>query len=273
METAAVLASGAPTAYGLGQFVGPYRGLMRIHHGGAWGGYRAALQRYPSQKNSVIVLCNRSNVNPEALADRVTDAVLGAKLAPAPAVEEAHTPTVKADVSPLVGAYWDEADGDLLTLDTKNGVLAVVNGERRIALTAAGEGRFRTERPYMVQFTFTTAPEGGMRVERIIEERERATYVRQQRWTPAAEELRQLVGRWYSDELDVEYELRLVHGGLARVSRRGPAEPLFPAFEGTFGWGDAAIRLTARDRFEVLTGAGPHGITFVRGSNPVAGSR
>jgi hypothetical protein len=264
MAATATLASGAPTAYGLGQFVGTYRGLARIHHGGAWGGYRAALQRYPRQKTSLIVLCNRSDVNPEALGDGVTDVVLGADLATLSSTAERRPPAVKADVSRFTGTYWDEANGDLLTLDTKDGALAVASGERRMALTAAGDGQFRTERPYKVEFRFVTATDGGMSVERIIAERERTTYVRKERWAPTAEALGQLAGTWYSEELDAEYELRLVDGGLARVPRRGPAEPLLPAFDGTFAWGDAAIRLTGRDRLEVLIGAGPHGIPFIK---------
>jgi CubicO group peptidase (beta-lactamase class C family) len=272
MATPATLASGTRTAYGLGQFVGTYRGLPRVHHGGSWGGYRAALQRYPGEKTSVIVLCNRSNVNPEALADGVADAVLGAHLAPIPA-DGAQPAAAPPDVSTLAGTYWDEADGDLLTFEAKDGRLAVVSGERRLPLTASGDGRFASERPYKVQFTFATATDGARRVERIIEERERATYVRQQPWTPGAAGLLQLAGTWYSDELDAEYDLRVVDGGLARVPRRGSAEPLVPAFEGAFAWGDAVIRITDRDRLEVLTGAGPHGIRFTRRSTPAAGSR
>ena len=44
------LAGGRPIGYGLGLFVGTYRGLPTVRHGGSWAGYRAELLRFPVRR-------------------------------------------------------------------------------------------------------------------------------------------------------------------------------------------------------------------------------
>jgi len=65
------LTSGEDHRYAGGLFISTYRGLKSVRHGGAWAGYRAELLRFPDQKASVACLCNRSDADPSAFADRV----------------------------------------------------------------------------------------------------------------------------------------------------------------------------------------------------------
>jgi CubicO group peptidase (beta-lactamase class C family) len=265
METTGRLTSGEGFDYGLGQFVGAYRGVRRIHHGGSWAGFKAALQRYPSAKTAVIVLCNRAEVNPEALADRVSDAVLADSLGPAPAADAVPALAMTGDLSRFAGTYWSETSGQLLSFEAKDGALAFVSGDRRTPLTPWGAGRFMALRPYRMLFTFTLPPSGAASVTRIIEERERLVATRQAKWTPSAADLARLAGTWQSDELDADYVLRADGERLVRVPRRGEAEPLVPAFDGVFGWGSAVIRFSPdRSTFEVLAGGTARGIVFTR---------
>ena len=46
------LNSGKTLDYAKGLFVGRYRGLRFVDHGGSWGGYRAELLRFPEQSRS-----------------------------------------------------------------------------------------------------------------------------------------------------------------------------------------------------------------------------
>ncbi len=78
------LNSGKDLDYALGLVVGTYRGHPTIRHGGALGGYRGHLLRFPDQHVSVAVLCNLSNVDPGALAERVADVLLSEVLEPKP---------------------------------------------------------------------------------------------------------------------------------------------------------------------------------------------
>ena len=71
------LNNGKKLDYAKGLFVREYRGLPAVEHGGAWGGYRAQLLRFPEQHFSVVCLCNLGNANPGKRAYRVADVYLG----------------------------------------------------------------------------------------------------------------------------------------------------------------------------------------------------
>ena len=53
-----MLNSGESIDYALGISHGEYRGAATVSHGGAWGGFRANLCRYPRQRLSIAVACN-----------------------------------------------------------------------------------------------------------------------------------------------------------------------------------------------------------------------
>src|SRR5262249_6849327 len=71
------LNDGKTLDYAKGLFVGNYRGLRFVDHGGSWGGYRAQLLRFPEQHFSVACLCNLGNAGPDKRAHRVADIYLG----------------------------------------------------------------------------------------------------------------------------------------------------------------------------------------------------
>ena len=65
--------------YGFGWFLDPYRGHRRMSHDGETIGFRTTIQRFPDDKLTVIVLANRGDVNPAALALKVADLYLDHK--------------------------------------------------------------------------------------------------------------------------------------------------------------------------------------------------
>jgi CubicO group peptidase (beta-lactamase class C family) len=67
---------GQPVSYGFGWFLDPYRGRPRIWHFGSTVGFRSAIHRFPEERLTVVVLCNRSDVDASALALQVVDLVL-----------------------------------------------------------------------------------------------------------------------------------------------------------------------------------------------------
>jgi CubicO group peptidase (beta-lactamase class C family) len=82
------LKNGKTLDYAKGLFVGKYRGLRFVDHGGSWGGYRAQLLRFPEQHFSVACLCNLANANPEKRAHEVADIFLAEEMKePKPARE------------------------------------------------------------------------------------------------------------------------------------------------------------------------------------------
>ncbi len=70
---AAKTPDGPNVSYGFGWFVDPYRGHKRMSHDGETIGFRTTIQRFPDDKLTIIVLANRTDVNPEKLALKVAD--------------------------------------------------------------------------------------------------------------------------------------------------------------------------------------------------------
>jgi CubicO group peptidase (beta-lactamase class C family) len=69
----------ATVTYGFGWFLDPYRGHKRMAHDGSTIGFRTTIQRFTDDGLTIIVLANRTDVNPEELALKVADLYLGAK--------------------------------------------------------------------------------------------------------------------------------------------------------------------------------------------------
>ena len=65
--------SGKPVSYGFGWFLDPYDGHRRMHHDGETVGFRTTIQRFPDDNLTIIVLANRADADPEALALKVAD--------------------------------------------------------------------------------------------------------------------------------------------------------------------------------------------------------
>jgi CubicO group peptidase (beta-lactamase class C family) len=70
---------GEPAAYGFGWFLNPYKGRSRMWHYGDTTGFRTAIQRFTADDLTFVVLCNRTDLNPGALAERVADLFFSAQ--------------------------------------------------------------------------------------------------------------------------------------------------------------------------------------------------
>jgi CubicO group peptidase (beta-lactamase class C family) len=62
--------------YGFGWFLDPYRGHTRYSHYGETVGFRTAIQRFPGDRLTVIVLANRADMDAPAMAESVADLYL-----------------------------------------------------------------------------------------------------------------------------------------------------------------------------------------------------
>jgi CubicO group peptidase (beta-lactamase class C family) len=67
---------GQPLSYGFGWFLDPYAGHRRMSHYGETVGFRTNIQRFPDDNLTIIVLANRADADPEALALKVADLYL-----------------------------------------------------------------------------------------------------------------------------------------------------------------------------------------------------
>jgi len=71
--------SGKHLSYGFGWFLDPYQGHRRMSHDGETIGFRTTIQRFPDDSLTVIVLANRTDIDPAALALKVADRYLEKK--------------------------------------------------------------------------------------------------------------------------------------------------------------------------------------------------
>ncbi len=67
---------GGPVKYGFGWFLDPYRGRTRMWHSSESIGFRTVVERFTSDGLTIIVLANRTDLDPPALALKVADLLL-----------------------------------------------------------------------------------------------------------------------------------------------------------------------------------------------------
>jgi CubicO group peptidase (beta-lactamase class C family) len=67
---------GTPVSYGFGWFLDPYRNHTRMWHYGATVGFHTYIQRFPADRLTIVILCNRTDLDPESLAAKVADLFL-----------------------------------------------------------------------------------------------------------------------------------------------------------------------------------------------------
>lgn len=67
----------SPAQYGFGWFLNPYKGHRRMWHYGETMGFRTAIQRFTDDGLTIVVLSNRTDLDPSALALQIADLCLG----------------------------------------------------------------------------------------------------------------------------------------------------------------------------------------------------
>ena len=70
---------GKPVEYGFGWFLSPYKGHRRMWHYGDTSGFKTAIEHFPDDKLTIIVLANRTDIDAAALAEQVADIYLNRK--------------------------------------------------------------------------------------------------------------------------------------------------------------------------------------------------
>lgn len=130
------LNNGKLLEYAKGLFISDYRGLRTVSHGGAWGGYRAELLRFPQQHFSVACLCNVSNASPTKRAHQVADIYLGNLMkAKEPKKEtggedrkeKTEISLAAGQLQQYAGDYWSEELGAIYRLGIADGRIKIIS--------------------------------------------------------------------------------------------------------------------------------------------------
>lgn len=261
LHSTGVLNNGEKLTYAAGLVVSQYKGLKTVSHGGSWAGYRADLLRFPEQKFSVICLCNVANSNPSRLARQVAEVYLGGQMK-APAAPTVQTAAAvpgtvslsEADLKNKPGLYRHAASGNLMRIAVRDAKLWVsLFGEPPEELQAVAPARFRVAN-WPPSFELAFAPAGAHPQVRFTRENAKPeVYEWTEAFEPSTAQLAEFAGAYYSDELDVTYQLTVQEGKLT-VGVKNQSYPLAPAYRDAFQGPRGTLAEFARDAKGRVTG-------------------
>ncbi len=242
LQTTGVLTSGEKIPYARGLVVNEYRGLRRVSHGDGWAGYRAEMIRFPTERFSVITLCNLGSVNPTGHALQVADLYLADRLKPAdpepppPAAGAATAGAPAVDVSPYPGLFFDPTTSQVRRIYAKEGKLFYERGPgNESELAPLGEGRFTMlNAPEPVEVSFITSAGGAREMRVVPASSPPLAFQAVEPAVPSSEDLAAYAGTFFSEELDVTYTLAVEDGHLALKGKRQPPLALQPVFADAF---------------------------------------
>ncbi len=255
MRTRYVLTDGDTTDYGLGLFVDTYRGLDRVHHGGADIAHRSMLVYYPGIDAGVIAESNNATFNSATIANDVARAFFGEHMelddeAPDEPGEAAFDPAAydPEDFDPLEGRYeLEEMPGFVLRFFREVDTLwTQATGQDRARIAPTSDSTFRLV-VVDASVTFHRNPDGTADSLTLHQNGEHlARKVDAETWEPTLEELETFAGHYFSRELETFYDVAVEDSTLIIRHRRfeepvelTPGEP--DVFSGTFPIGEATF--------------------------------
>ena len=225
LETPATLSSGKTITYGAGLTVSTVDGLREVSHGGATGGYRTWLGRYPEQGVSVAVMCNSAQANTTELGRETarlwTGAVAAKKAAPFAAPQSA--------LEERAGMYRKVRDNTAVDLRFQDGKLKM---DPNVELVPTGKDNFSLGNNQVI------FEGGGFR---IVTPDGETVYERVEAAKPSDAELAALAGRYSSPEAGV-LTVAMKNGDLTLAVESNAAVRLRPTFRDAFMMQGTAIQ-------------------------------
>ncbi len=224
-----------------------YRGLRMIAHGGSFVGFRADTIRFPEQRLSVVVYCNRADANPGQRSRKVAELYLSDVMDPEKGVaarlpeefERAKVPA--AHLESLAGQYWDEERRSTQEVAWRDGKLElVVSEEDRFEMIPLAADRFAVLSPWFgAELTFKKVDNGKVQMSFLIDGADEPRVLESyDPRDPTRQELKAYVGTYFSEELGVAYALDVEDGTLAFRMVRHEAHELEPVFGEIFANSD-----------------------------------
>lgn len=214
MNTLGTLNNGETFGYALGQFKSDFNGLTQISHSGGDAGYRAFLGRFPEQQAAILLLSNNSTVYAEGKALEAADLFLKAYY---PAKTEGISPELvtKAfikikpeELKKWTRSYLNSENYLIRNISLRNDSLIYTRpeqGNRETVLLGLSFSTFQMGADPNIVLKFKEGPLKAIQIlknGKIIE-----SYQDYKSVDYNAAALQQFAGKFYSEELDTEYEL------------------------------------------------------------------
>ncbi|MCB9320475.1 MAG: serine hydrolase [Lewinellaceae bacterium] len=215
MTRQGILNNGEQIDYASGLFIGNYKGLKMIRHGGAFVGFRAEMLRFPEQHVTIAILANRSDARPSSLANKVADIVLKDVI---PAQEKIQTDDgvvparqpEKLNLEQLAGNYELQA-GMVLKVTIENDTLVVEQSWDKVDyhIVRTDGNTFVIPHNDGILFTFSKVEDGFSQQLEVLQSGNKMHLYRKPTMDPSQVNLADYAGDYYSQELDVTYHFRL----------------------------------------------------------------
>ncbi|MEW5976203.1 MAG: serine hydrolase domain-containing protein [Acidobacteriota bacterium] len=238
------LDGGQSLNYAFGLALGEHRGLRMFSHGGSFLGFKSEFLRLPERDLSVICLCNHSGIEATRLARQVADVYLGLTTVRESQVSGNSTIVGDSEAArggsnsvfgkdglfrePVTGSLWKFSKQD-------EQLVASVDGQK-VALVPAGENRFRSvDAPIDLDIRFDPLPRGeAPRVRLQVEGQAPVQLEPLQPLAPSASQLGLYAGNYYSEELQVTYQLFVHEKALFLRVRNASDAPVTPVVSDVF---------------------------------------
>lgn len=250
MSTRYVLNDGSPTGYGFGLFIDEFRGLERIHHGGADTAHRSMVLYFPEIDAAVITQSNNATFA-GTISDAVATAFFEDHMEELPAddsaSEEEQSDSVAFDASSFDPASFDAFTGRYELEEVPGFVIRFWREDEKYMAQATGQPAFEIVPISPNGFKFIVVPatitfnlgESGKAESIMLHQNgdHPAKRLEDEGWKPDADSLASYTGRYFSDELETFYTIAMEDDQLVLQHRRFDDVQLKPDTEHKFTGG------------------------------------
>lgn len=233
--TVGILNTGEKIDYAFGLEHSEYKGQKVVMHGGAYGGYRAELMRFPERSFSVILLCNRGDAMPTNIAYQIADIWLGLpqQLISSSDGKTEQKPAVLSteQIQTLCGYYWSE--GGLLgrlRIYHEDGSLKMEMGGKTLPAFCLASDKIVINDTIQVEINFSNFVNGKPQKGNLVAMggAVKDTISRVEPLVLNEEQLAPYAGKYFCDELDCTYWLVIKEGKLIIEGKKIPTTALNP---------------------------------------------
>jgi CubicO group peptidase (beta-lactamase class C family) len=255
MHTVGILNNGIKLDYAFALDIKHYKGLKTVGHGGALGGYKSAFIRFPEHNFSVICLSNISSFDPSFLSYRIADVYL-AEFFTEEKEKSAKIQTVELPreiLTDKTGFYIRYESGEKIRVSLKEDGLYVTLQNRDYPLAPLSESEFIVQNiPRRLSLRFEQQKSGKPLLLHVFEVGKRPrTYTSSKVEVPNNKQLSGYQGRFYSEELQVTFEIRLEEGKLHFVHKKASQAPFKPLYMDFFQIGSLRVHFVRNEEKEI----------------------
>lgn len=222
MNTLGKLNNGETFGGAMGQFIGQYKGVEEISHGGADAGYRTYLARYPEQQLSVIVFSNDASFSSGQFAREVADLYLEIETpVEAEKVDSLAGPKLGPEILAKYLGDYELKSGTLFYVSDRNDNLYIqASGEPEFHLKPVADNRFVIAEAE-IEIEFLNEENSLTQAVRVYySDKDTEVGKRVAPFDPSSVNLSDYLGSFYSDELSTAYIFQIKDDQLVATHSR-----------------------------------------------------